>query len=122
MAKTTKDKLAELMKKEAELKAQIQAIKARESEEERKRDTRRKILIGGVVLSKVKRGEWNQEKLQALLNNELKADRDRELFGLPLLASNERCWPPMRPSKTPALRMAATSRNAVFIDLHRGES
>lgn len=89
MAKTTKDKLADLMKKEAELKAQIQAIKARESEEERKRDTRRKILIGGVVLSKVKRGEWNQEKLQALLNNELKADRDRELFGLPLLASNE---------------------------------
>ena len=60
MAKTTKDKLAELMKKEAELKAQIQAIKARENEEERKRDTRRKILIGGVVLSKVKRGEWNQ--------------------------------------------------------------
>ena len=89
MAKTTKDKLADLMKKEAELKAQIQAIKARESEEERKRDTRRKILIGGVVLSKVKRGEWNQEKLQALLNNELKADRDRELFGLPLLAFNE---------------------------------
>lgn len=89
MAKTTKDKLADLMKKEAELKAQIQAIKARESEEERKRDTRRKILIGGVVLSKVKRGEWNQEKLQALLNNELKADRDRELFGLPLLAANE---------------------------------
>jgi len=65
MAKTTKDKLADLMKKEAELKAQIQAIKARESEEERKRDTRRKILIGGVVLSKVKRGEWSQEKLQA---------------------------------------------------------
>lgn len=89
MAKTTKDRLADLIKKEAELKAQIQAIKARESEEERKRDTRRKILIGGVVLSKVKRGEWNQEKLQALLNNELKADRDRELFGLPLLASNE---------------------------------
>jgi len=89
MAKTTKEKLAELIKKEAELKAQIQAIKARESEDERKRDTRRKILIGGVVLSKVKRGDWTNEKLQALLNNELKADRDRELFGLPLLASNE---------------------------------
>lgn len=89
MAKTTKEKLAELIKKEAELKAQIQAIKARESEDERKRDTRRKILIGGIVLSKVKRGDWTQEKLQSLLNNELKTDRDRELFGLPLLASNE---------------------------------
>lgn len=89
MAKTKAEKLAELQQKEAQIKAQIQALKARDSEEERKRDTRRKILIGGVVLSKVKRGEWGKEKLQALLDNELKANRDRELFGLPLLASEE---------------------------------
>jgi hypothetical protein len=89
MAKTKAEKLAELQEKEAQIKAQIQAIKARDSEEERKRDTRRKILIGGVVLSKVKRGEWSQEKLKTLLDNELKADRDRELFGFSLLASNE---------------------------------
>lgn len=89
MAKTKAEKLAELQEKEAQIKAQIQAIKARDSEEERKRDTRRKILIGGVVLSKVKRGEWSQEKLKTLLENELKADRDRELFGFPLLASDE---------------------------------
>lgn len=89
MAKTKAEKLAELQEKESQIKAQIQALKARDSEEERKRDTRRKILIGGVVLSKVKRGEWGQEKLKALLDNELKADRDRELFGFPPLASNE---------------------------------
>lgn len=89
MAKTKAEKLAELQEKEAQIKAQIQAIKARDSEEERKRDTRRKILIGGVVLSKVKRGEWSQEKLKTLLDNELKADRDRELFGFSLLPSNE---------------------------------
>ena len=89
MAKTKSEKLAELQQKEAQIKAQIQALKARDSEEERKRDTRRKILIGGVVLSKVKRGEWGKEKLNALLDNELKANRDRELFGLPLLASEE---------------------------------
>lgn len=89
MAKTKAEKLAELQQKEAQIKAQIQALKARDSEEERKRDTRRKILIGGVVLSKVKRGEWGKEKLNALLDNELKANRDRELFGLPLLSSEE---------------------------------
>lgn len=89
MAKTKSERLEELQKKEAQIKAQIQAIKAQESSEERKKDTRRKILIGGVVLSKVKRGEWGNDRLHSLLNNELKADRDRELFGLPSLASKD---------------------------------
>lgn len=89
MAKTKSEKLEELQKKEAQIKAQIQAIKARDSDEERKRDTRRKILIGGIVLAKVKRGEWGKDKLEALLSNELKAERDRELFGFPPLASDE---------------------------------
>ena len=89
MAKTTKDKLAQLLEKESQLKAQIQALKQREAEAERKKDTRRKILIGGAVLAKVKRGEWHMNQLQDLLNSELKADRDRELFDLPSLNQNQ---------------------------------
>lgn len=89
MAKTKAEKLEELKKKEAQIKAQIQAIKAQESTEERKKDARRKILIGGAVLAKVKRGEWHEKQLHDLLNSELKADRDRELFGLPLIPANK---------------------------------
>lgn len=89
MAKTTQDKLAELLEKESQLKAQIQALKQREAEAERKKDARRKILIGGAVLAKVKRGEWHMNQLQDLLNSELKADRDRELFDLPSLNQNQ---------------------------------
>lgn len=37
------------------------------------------------MLAKVKRGEWHMNQLQDLLNSELKADRDRELFDLPAL-------------------------------------
>ena len=89
MAKTTKDKLAQLLEKESQLKAQIQALKQREAEAERKKDTRRKILICGAILAKVKRGEWHMKQLQDLLNSELKADRDRELFDLPSLNQNQ---------------------------------
>lgn len=83
MAKTQKEKLDELLEKEAQIKAQIQLIKQRENEEDRKKDARRKILIGGAVIAKVKRGEWPQQQLNDLLDSELKADRDRDLFDLP---------------------------------------
>ena len=46
-------KLERLLEKEAQLKAQIQQAKAAEKTLERKRDTRRKILIGSAVLARV---------------------------------------------------------------------
>ncbi len=55
MAKSRAEKLEELRQKEAQIKAQIQQLKQREQTEERKKDTRRKILIGGAVLAKIKR-------------------------------------------------------------------
>ncbi|HBH7866750.1 TPA: mobilization protein [Vibrio parahaemolyticus] len=85
MSKKNSEKLAALLEKENQLKAQIQQLKQREREEERKKDTRRKILIGGAILAKVKRGEWHMNQLHDLLNGELKADRDRDLFDLPKL-------------------------------------
>ena len=42
-------KLEKLLEKEAQLKAQIQLAKATERTQERKRDTRRKILIGAAA-------------------------------------------------------------------------
>lgn len=89
MAKMQKDKLAELLEKEAQIKAQIQALKQRESAEERKKDARKKILIGGAIIAKVKRGEWHQQQLIDLLESELKSDRDRDLFGLKKLTPDE---------------------------------
>lgn len=80
MAKTRAEKLEELRRKESQIKAQIQQLKQRDQAEERRKDTRRKILIGGAVLAKIKRGEWNYQQLVSLLDSELKSDRDRALF------------------------------------------
>ena len=84
MVKPTSEKLAELLKQEAQLKARIQLLKNRESVAERKRDTRRKILIGSAILARVKRGAWHEKQLMDMLDVELVEDRDRSLFELPL--------------------------------------
>jgi hypothetical protein len=81
--------LEKLLEKQKQLAAQIQAIKAREKEADRKLDTRRKILIGGAVLAMVKRGDWNQEKLKSMLDREIHAEKDRALFGLPAKESKD---------------------------------
>jgi len=69
-----------------QLKAQKQAIEARErtkqKEQERKEDTRRKILLGSYLLKKMKDNEANKEKILAELNEYLTEERDRKLFNL----------------------------------------
>jgi len=69
-----------------QLKAQKQAIEARErtkqKEQERKDDTRRKILLGSYLLKKMKDNEANKEKILAELNEYLTEERDRKLFNL----------------------------------------
>jgi hypothetical protein len=78
----TEKRLEQLTKKRDHINAQIQQIKAREKGEDRKRDTRKKILIGGTILKLVKQGEWTEAQLLELLDRELSLDRDRLLFGL----------------------------------------
>jgi hypothetical protein len=75
-------KLAALEVKRSQINAQIQAIKARENGQQRKDDTRRKVLIGSVVLKMLKTGEMPQERLNQLLDKHLETERDRKLFGL----------------------------------------
>ena len=68
-----------------QLKAQKQAIEAREKvkqkEQDRKDDTRRKILLGSMLLKDME-NEEKKTKILADLNEYLTEDRDRNLFGL----------------------------------------
>jgi hypothetical protein len=45
------DRLEALQKRQAQIQAQIAALKAKEKVAERKKDTRRKIIVGGAVLA-----------------------------------------------------------------------
>jgi large subunit ribosomal protein L7/L12 len=57
-------KLDQLTRKREELNAQIQALKAKENQKRRKEDTKRKILIGGVVMKMLKSGEMRLDRVR----------------------------------------------------------
>ena len=81
------DKITELEIKLKQAKAQKQKIESRkraiESKAKRSQDTRRKILVGAIILHKVEQGEWPREQLDTMLNSTLFRNDDRALFGLP---------------------------------------
>lgn len=82
-------KIAAQEEKLKQLKAQKakaeRRLKAALQKRERANDTRRKILIGAMVMEQIKRGEIAPESIRNTLNPFLKRNADRELFGLPPL-------------------------------------
>ena len=84
-AENIEKKIEAQLEKLRQLKAQKQAIEARErtkqKEQQRKDDTRRKILLGSYLIKKMQ-NEANKEKILAELNEYLTEDRDRKLFNL----------------------------------------
>jgi len=87
---TKEERLKALEQKQERIRAQIQALKARDMAQERKDDTRRKVLIGGFVLAQMRKSGREIDTLSlggVAFADTLKADRDRALFGLAPLAA-----------------------------------
>ena len=80
---TLEQKIAKQEERLKQLKAQKQAVVAREkkkiSDQQRKDDTRRKILLGSLMLKKME-DDAEKTKILADLNEYLTEDRDRKLF------------------------------------------
>ena len=80
---TIEQQIAKNEERLKQLKAQKQAVlareKARQKAQDRKDDTRRKILLGSYLLNKME-DEAEKEKILAGINEYLTEDRDRKLF------------------------------------------
>lgn len=76
----TEDRLKQLKAKRQQIEARKRATEAKAK---RASDTRKKILVGAVVLAEVERGEWNESEFMAKMDKALSRDDDRALFGLP---------------------------------------
>lgn len=76
-------RLDSLKKQQEQLKAKIQALEAAESSRERKRETRRKILVGAYYVDKM-RAENKFDEIVSLMDGYLTRDSDRVLFNLSL--------------------------------------
>jgi len=78
---TLQHKFQQLKLRQQRVEARQQSVKA---ERERKAETRRKILVGGIVLGKWREGLLDARQLQEWLDQALTRADDRELFGLPV--------------------------------------
>jgi large subunit ribosomal protein L7/L12 len=76
-------RLEQLLKKREQLNAQIQKVKTKEASIKRKSDTRRKILLGALVMEMMDSGELDKNKIMKRLDGFLTRDIDRSLFDLP---------------------------------------
>ncbi len=77
-------KLDDLLKKREQLNAQIQRERNKHSQQKRKEDTRRKILLGALMMEMMKKGELDEKKIRKKLDGFLSKDGDRKLFDLPV--------------------------------------
>jgi len=84
MSQTSKLEL--LQKKHQALQDQIRREKLRLAKDERKKDTRRKILVGATILNEAENDSDLASRLHKLLNSQLTRADDRALFDLALLA------------------------------------
>ena len=83
-------RLQQLDEQVARIKAEKRRLKALASQDERKRDTRRLILMGSLLRARIKNGAWSEERLKEAMDEFLERDRDRELFALPPRQGSEK--------------------------------
>ena len=74
-------RLQRLKEQREKLDARIQATEARIKNSERKKDVRRKILVGAYYLDKATR-ENTMDELNKIMDKFLKRNSDREIFAL----------------------------------------
>ncbi len=77
-------RLEKLLEKRDTLNAEIQKVRARQSAQKRKEDTRRKILLGALVQEMMANGELDKEMIMKRLDGFLTRDIDRNLFNFPI--------------------------------------
>lgn len=82
-------KLEQLEQQQAKLKKQIQAEKAKQRQQQRKDDTRRKVLLGAYVQTKMEESAHYKAELLAGLEKYLTRSNDRALFGFEPLPEEE---------------------------------
>lgn len=80
--KPPEEQLAELEKKEAQIKARIAKKKAQIRTQSRKQDTRRKIIAGALALEHAAIDPQFGTVLNRLLNDHVNREEDRKLFDL----------------------------------------
>jgi len=81
--KTPAERLAELETRQRVLKDDIRAARSQVRQQERKQDTRRKIIVGAVVLMRMESDPEFAADISRMLDRAVEQPRDRALLDLP---------------------------------------
>ncbi|ACB54632.1 50S ribosomal protein L7/L12-like protein (plasmid) [Crocosphaera subtropica ATCC 51142] len=82
-------KLEKLLEQREKINARIQKARARETAQKRKEDTRRKILLGALVIEMMDKGELDDGVIMKRLEGFLTRDIDRKLFDFPVQGDSD---------------------------------
>lgn len=82
MVEALEERLKAVRQAQARAERQLARSNAQRVTQARKKDTRRKIIAGAMILAHADRNPQFKEKLWAFLDNLLDEERDRELFDL----------------------------------------
>ena len=72
--------LERAQKRLAQAKARVQALQARATHQERKLDTRRKVILGGGLIERARRGDEGARRLLRAILDGLERPVDRKAF------------------------------------------
>ena len=78
--KSLEERLADAQKKEAQAKARTQKAKALVNAQKRKQDTRRKIIVGGMVIAHMSHDPAFAAEIEKLMKEQITRPEDRKLF------------------------------------------
>ena len=80
--RTPEERIAELEKQQAQIKARLQKERAKISAQKRKDDTRRKIIVGAALLAHAEHDPAMKDQLWRILDSQVTRPQDRALLGL----------------------------------------
>lgn len=75
-------RLEQMQKKRDQLNARIQSERAKLSKQQRKEDTRRKVLTGAAVMNAVEAGDLPRHQLNEILKKHLSRENERKFMGV----------------------------------------
>jgi hypothetical protein len=97
MPRPVSERIAAIKAKQEQLAARLKPLAARAKLEDRKRDTRRKIIVGGTVLAAMERDQAFAAGVAALLARWVERPNDREVIA-DLLPGGAGAAPPALPA------------------------
>lgn len=102
MAYSLNEQLARLEKQKIEAERKIRELRNQAKAQARKDDNRRKILIGAMMLEKVKQQRYSEADLLDEMSRFLTRDNERALFGLAIKGSADEANALAKNSITPS--------------------